>query len=81
MIKIFNIISLLLLLNGCVQNSALFGSAFTVASTGNVSQAGISLGSDKVISKVTGKSAIKNIQDILTPNKNENKIISSVKTK
>tara|TARA_B110001452_G_C15023415_1_gene357697 strand:- start:66 stop:362 length:297 start_codon:yes stop_codon:yes gene_type:complete len=71
----------LLLFNGCVQNSAFLGPAITVASTGNIYQAGLSYGSNEMITKMTGKTTIENIHEILKPKKNENKIISSIKIK
>ena len=74
-------ISLLILFNGCVQGSAFLGPAVTVASTGNVYQAGISYGSNLAIQNVTGKTLIENIKVILEPDENESKITSLVKEK
>ena len=80
-IKILPIILILLTLNGCVQNSAFFGSAITIAKTGSVSQAGLSYGSNKMIKKITGKTPYENIQEILVPKKDDNKVVSSAKKK
>ena len=74
-------ISLLILFNGCVQGSAFLCSSVTVASTGNVYQAGISYGSNLAIQNVTGKTLIENIKVILEPDENESKITSLVKEK
>ena len=79
--KILSLILLLLLFNGCLQGSALLGPAVTIASTGNVYQAGLSYGSNKAIKKITGKTTIQNIQEILTPKKNENNTVKAVKKK
>ena len=38
-------------LTGCLQNTAFLGPAMTVASTGNVYQAGLSYGSSQAIKK------------------------------
>jgi len=65
MIKIIYGILILFLFNGCIQNSALFGSAVTVASTGNLHQAGLSYASSKTISKITGKTPAENIKTFL----------------
>jgi len=52
-------------LTGCLQNTAFLGPAVTVASTGNVYQAGLSYGSSKVIKKMTGKTPTENIKSFL----------------
>ena len=79
--KIFATISLLFLLNGCVQSTAFLGPAVTIASSGNVYQAGLSYGSNLAVQKISGKSTVQNIQQILMPKKNDNKTISIVKKK
>ena len=71
----------LLLFTGCVQSTAFLGPAITVASTGNIYQAGLSYGSNVAIKKITGKSTMENITEILQPKENDNKIISSAKEK
>ena len=80
----FNIIPkllLLLMLNGCIQSTAFLGPAVTVASTGNIYQAGLSYGSNKVVQHVTGDSPVGNIKKMLKLKKDENKIVSSLKKK
>ena len=67
--KIFATISLLFLLNGCVQSTAFLGPAVTIASSGNVYQAGLSYGSNLAVQKISGKSTVQNIQEILIPKK------------
>ena len=52
-------------LTGCLQNTVLLGPAITVASTGNVYQAGLSYGSSQTIKKMTGKTATENIKSFL----------------
>ena len=61
------IVGLLLLffLNGCVQGVALLGPAYTLASTGNVYQAGLSYGSNQAVKKITGKSTTENIKSLV----------------
>ena len=80
----FNIIPkllLLLMLNGCIQSTAFLGPAVTVASTGNIYQAGLSYGSNKAVQHVTGDSPVGNIKKMLKLKKDENKIVSSFKKK
>ena len=60
-------ICLLSSLNGCIQNTAFLGPAYTLGSTGNVYQAGLSYGSNVAVKRVTGKSPGENIQDLLQP--------------
>ena len=74
MSKIISAIFLLLLLNGCIQNSAFFGSAITVASTGSIVQGGLSYGSNYAIKNITGKTPMENVTEILSSKKNDNKI-------
>ena len=52
-------------LTGCLQNTAFLGPVITVASTGNVYQAGLSYGSSKVIKKITGKTTTENIKSYI----------------
>ena len=81
MFKITNAIFFLLLLNGCVQNSAFLGPALTMASTGSVLQAGLSHGTNEVIKKITGKTTIENVKEALASSENENKIRGNIKRK
>ena len=60
--KIFAGLFLLFFLNGCVQSTALLGPAYTLASTGNIYQAGLTYGSNQAITKITGKSPTENIK-------------------
>ena len=63
--KIIAGLFLLFFLNGCVQSAALLGPAYTMASTGNVFQAGLSYGSNQAVKKITGKSPTENIQSLV----------------
>ena len=55
----------LFFLNGCVQSAALLGPAYTLTSSGNIYQAGLSYGSNQVVKKITGKSATENIKSLV----------------
>jgi hypothetical protein len=68
---------LICFLNGCIQNSAFLGPAITVASTGNISQAGLSYISSQTITKVTGKSPTENIKSLLERNNDEENSIEN----
>ena len=63
--KIIAGLFLLFFLNGCVQSAALLGPAYTLASTGNIYQAGLSYGSNQAVKKITGKSTTENIKSLV----------------
>ena len=58
-------------LNGCAQNAALLGPAYTLATSGNIYHAGITYGGNEVITKSTGKSMAQNIKEGLAPKKED----------
>ena len=67
---------LLIALNGCIQTTASFiGPAYTVASTGNVYQAGLSVTINQALVHTTGEDAIEHVTKILDnlDKKKENK--------
>ena len=61
-LKILFILSYLVFLNGCIQTTALLGPGITVATTGNVLQAGFQYGVNSVIEKETGKNTFEHFQ-------------------
>ena len=66
-------------LSGCAQNAALLGPAYTLASTGNVYQAGFTYGGNKIITKTTGKSVAQNFKEVLTTKKSDTEFKKLVK--
>jgi len=69
--KIIAGLFLLFFLNGCVQNTALLGPAYTMASTGNIYQAGLTYGSNQAVKKITGKSPTENIKSLTNSKKSK----------
>ena len=67
--KIIFLILSLITLNSCVQSSAFIGPAVTIASTGNVYQAGLQYGTNEAIKKETGKDTVEYISTVLNPPK------------
>ena len=67
--KIIAGLFLLFFLNGCVQSAALLGPAYSLVSTGNIYQAGLSYGSNQAVKKITGKSPTENIKDLIDDKK------------
>jgi len=72
--KIISGIFILLFFNGCVQNSAFFGPAITVANNGSIYQAGLSYGSSKAIAKITKKKPFENLEKLLKMKKNDSSL-------
>ena len=64
---------------GCAQNTALFGPAYTLATTGNIYQAGFTYGGNELITKATGKSATQNLKDVFVPKKEDTEFQKLVK--
>ena len=67
MIRNFSLyIILLIALNGCIQTTASFiGPAYTVASTGNVYQAGLTVTINQALVHTTGEDAVGHVTKIL----------------
>ena len=71
-LKILFIFSSLIFLNGCLQTTALLGPGVTIATTGNVLEAGFQYGANSVIEKETGKNTFEHLQNAVD-NQNKNK--------
>ena len=67
------------LLGGCAQTTAVIGPLYTLSTTGNAYQAGLSYGSDKAITTLTGKSSLENIEDLLKAKKQDSDLRKLVK--
>ena len=65
LLKILLIFSSLIFLNGCLHSTALLGPGVTIATTGNVLQAGFQYGANSVIEKETGKNTLELFQDVV----------------
>ena len=57
-------------LSGCASPTAMIGPAYTLTSTGNVLQAGLSYGSNEMITMYTGKTPIENVVEVASNQKN-----------
>ena len=65
-------------LGACASPTAMLGPVYTLTSTGNVVQAGLSYGSNEIITMYTGKTPLENLQEISLAEKN---IIKNVQKK
>ena len=68
--KIIFTLSLLVFLGACTAPTAMLGPAYTLTSTGNVFQAGISYGSSELVTMYTGKTPMENVIEIASTDKN-----------
>ena len=72
-LKIFFITSCLIFLSGCLQTTSLLGPGVTVATTGNVFQAGLQYGANTALKNETGKDVITHIKDTVDKKNKEKK--------
>ena len=72
--KIFGLF-LFMLLGACASPTALIGPTYTLTSTGNILQAGLSYSSNEMITYYTGKTPLENLQEFSSNEKNKTKNI------
>ena len=63
----------LIFLSGCLQTTSLLGPGMTIASTGNILQAGVQYGANSAIKNETGKDTFEHIQDAIDNQSKEKK--------
>ena len=64
-------------LGACVSSTAMLGPAYTLTSSGNIYQAGLSYGSNALVTEYTGKTPIENLKDLSSLKKNKIKNIKA----
>ena len=62
------------ILSGCAQSTAMLGPAITLASTGNVSHAGITFITNKVVEKETGMNTVSFVSSKIEQNSSKTRI-------
>mgnify|MGYP006118128661 CR=1 FL=1 len=77
--KIITVIFFLYLLSGCAQTTSLVGPIYALGKTGNAYQAGLSYSSDKLITSITGKSTVENLDHVLKTKKYDSDLRKLVK--
>ena len=77
--KIFFVIFSLITLTGCIQTTSLLGPGVTVATTGNVFQAGLQFGANTALKNETGKDVISHIKDTVEKKNKEKKLYVKLK--
>ena len=77
--KLIIMIFLVSFLNGCAQNAVILGPAYTLATSGNIYHAGLTYGSNEIVTKTTGKSMAQNIKEGVTSKKEDSDFKKLVK--
>lgn len=77
--KILFILLVFTLTSGCMQQSAFLGPAITAGTSGNIYQAGLTYGTNQVVTKATGKSTFENIKEFLEPKETDNEFFVTIK--
>ena len=73
-LKIFFVILSLVFLSGCIQTTSLLGPGVTVATTGNVFQAGLQYGANTAFKNETGKDVLTHIKDKVDEKNNKKRL-------
>tara|TARA_A100001011_G_scaffold53977_1_gene52417 strand:- start:2357 stop:2674 length:318 start_codon:yes stop_codon:yes gene_type:complete len=73
--KVLFFVTFIMLLNSCAQNTALIGPAITVATTGNVYQAGFTYGTNEAFKKETGKDAFNYVSELVDANNSKARVV------
>ena len=77
--KIYFLAIIFIFLSGCIQSTALLGPGVTLATTGNIMQAGLQYGASTAIKNETGKDAFTHLKDAVDEEKDSQKIKTIVK--
>ena len=72
--KIYFLAIIFIFLSGCIQSTALLGPGVTLATTGNVMQAGLQYGANTAIKNETGKDALTHLKDAVDEEKDSQNI-------
>jgi uncharacterized protein with ATP-grasp and redox domains len=78
-LKVYFLILISISLTGCIQSTALLGPGITIATTGNVMQAGLQYGANKAIKKETGKDVFTHLKDVVEEEQDNHKIKNKIK--
>ena len=77
--KIYSLILISIFLSGCIQSTALLGPGITIATTGNIMQAGLQYGANTAIKNETGKDAFTHFKDAVEEEKDIQKFENKIK--
>ena len=77
--KIYLSVLIYIILSGCIQSTALLGPGVTVATTGNIMQAGLQYGANTAIKNETGKDALTHLKDAVEVEQDSQKLQKKIK--
>ena len=77
--KIYLLALITIFLSGCIQSTALLGPGITIATTGNVMQAGLQYGANTAIKNETGKDALTHLKDAVEVEQDSQKLQKKIK--
>ena len=77
--KIYFLVLISIFLSGCIQSTALLGPGVTIATTGNIMQAGLQYGANTAIKKETGKDAITHLKDAVNEEQDSQKLEKKIR--
>ena len=77
--KIYFLVLISIFLSGCIQSTALLGPGVTIATTGNIMQAGLQYGANTAIKNETGKDAITHLKDAVNEEQDNQKIEKKIR--
>ena len=72
--KIYLLVLISIILSGCIQSTALLGPGVTIATTGNIMQAGLQYGANTAIKRETGKDALTHLKSAVEKEKDSQKL-------
>ena len=78
-LKIYFLIFISISVSGCIQSTALLSSGFTIATTGNIMQAGLQYSANSAIKKETGKDALTHLKDVVVEKQDNKKLEKKIK--
>jgi len=77
--KIYFLFLISILLSGCIQSTALLGLGVTIATTGNIMQAGLQYGASTAIKNETGKDALTHLKDAVNEEQDNQKLEEKIR--
>ena len=77
--KIYFLVLISIFLSGCIQSTALLGPGVTIATTGNIMQAGLQYGANTAIKNETGKDAITHLKDAVNEEQDNQKLEKKIR--
>ena len=77
--KIYFLIAISISLSGCIHSTALIGPGVTIATTGNILQAGFQYGAHTAIKNETGKDVLTHLKDVVEEEQENKKLELTIK--